>query len=135
MIILANNKTYTPIAPYSRKELIQGHQRNVFEIHFKADETGVDGYTEEEIRELYKDTTPFEDIKFYEDLPDESGNYKFLSEHLNYTIPVNFETKTIDDIERHIIKIAQLSELEIMQKEQAEQIALLQDCILELSAK
>lgn len=135
MLVLANEKIYTPIAPYYYKELIQGQQREVFEIHFKADETGEDGYTLEEIFALYKDTSPFEDIKIYEDAPDEEGNYKFLSEYLHFTIAVNFDTKTIDDVERHILKIAQMSDIELMQKAQAEQIALLQECILELSAK
>lgn len=135
MIILANGKSYNPIAPNSFKEFIQGQQREVLEFHFKADETGVDGYTREEIIELYKDTAPFSDIKFYEDTPDEEGNYKFLSEHLNFTIAVNFETKNIDGLEQHIVKVAQLSEIEITQKEQAERIALLEECILELSQK
>jgi hypothetical protein len=107
----------------------------VHTIHFKADETGEDGYTEAEIRELFEDTSPFDIIRFYNDTPDKEGKYTFLSEYLHTTIPVKFTTETIDGIKRHIIKIAQLSELEIMQKEQAEQIALLQDCVLELSAK
>lgn len=135
MIILANGKSYNPIAPNSFKEFIQGQKREVLEFHFKADETGVDGYSLEEIVGLYRDTTPFSSIKFYEDIPDEEGNYKFLSEHLNFTIPVNFKTETIDGVDRHILKVAQLSDLEITQKEQAERIALLEECILELSQK
>lgn len=135
MIELANGKMYYPLAPYSGHEFIENQYRMVHTIHFKADETGEDGYTEAEIRELFEDTSTFDIIRFYEDTPDEEGKYAFLSEYLHTTIPVKFTTETIDGVKRYIIKIAQLTELEIMQKEQAEQIALLQDCILELSSK
>ena len=129
MITLANGKSYNTVAIFSNTQNFQSSQREIFEIHFKADETEQDGYKLETISALYNN------IKIYEDTPDEAGNCAFLSEHLHTTIPVKFTTETIDDVKRYIIKIAQLSELEIMQKEQAEQIALLQDCVLELSAK
>lgn len=133
MIELANGTRLNPIAPYSYKELIQGQQREVFEIHFKADETGEDGYKLEEIVELYRDTTPLSKIGFYEDTPDEEGNYKLLSEHLNFTIAVKFWSETVDDIARYVLKIAQLSDLEITQQSQSDDIAMLTECILEMS--
>ena len=135
MITLANGKSYNTVAIFSNTQNFQNSQREIFEIHFKADETEQDGYKLETISALYNNPAPFDNIKIYEDTPDEAGNCAFLSEHLHTTIPVKFTTETIDDVKRYIIKIAQLSELEIMQKEQAEQIALLQDCVLELSAK
>ena len=71
MIVLANGKSYNTIAIYSSKEMFQGQQREVFNIHFNADE-----YTLNDIATLYKDTTPFSDIKIYSDTPDEEGKIK-----------------------------------------------------------
>ena len=34
MIVLANGKSYNTIAIYSSKEMFQGQQREVFNIHF-----------------------------------------------------------------------------------------------------
>lgn len=119
MIELANGKVYNPIVPFSYKEMVQGQQREVLEIHFKADETGEDGYTLNEIVELYKDTSPFDDIKFYEDFPNENGDYIFLSERLHFTVAVKFWAETIDNIPRYVIKIAQKTDLELSVENQA----------------
>jgi hypothetical protein len=118
MIKLANGKQYQTIVLFSHKELFQGQQREVLEIHFKADETGEDGYTMEEIAALYRNTAPLDDIKIYEDAPDEEGNYIFLSEHLHFTIAIKFWAETVDEIPRYVIKVAQMSNLEITQQEQ-----------------
>lgn len=130
MIVLANGNSYNTIAIYSSKEVFQGQQREIFNIHFNADE-----YTLNDIATLYKDTTPFSDIKIYSDTPDEEGNYQFLSEHLNYNLACNLKMENIDGIERYILKIAQLTDIEIAQRTQSNDIEMLTECVLELSTE
>ena len=127
MIELANGELLYPILPLSYKETIQGQQREIFEFHFICDDTGENGYKWEDIRVYYKDPSPFNDIIFYEDSLDENGNKIFLSEHLHFIIPVSFNEKSIDGQNRLILKLAQMSEIEIVQKEQGDVLtALLQ---------
>ena len=139
MMVLANGKSYKTIAPFSYEEMFQGQQRSVLSIHFKAKSTDSaddeDGYTLEEIAELYRDPSPFKVIKIYEDTPDEEGNYKFLSEHHNYNLACNLRMENIDGIERYILKIAQLTDIELAQETQGSDIEMLTECVLELSTE
>jgi hypothetical protein len=143
MIILANGKSYNTVAIFSSSQNFQGQNRDVWEIHFSAEE-----YSLEEISGLYNDPSPFSNIKIYEEatklneetgeyevVKDEEGNivYNFLSEWNDYTLPISLVMQNIDGQERYCLKLSQLSKLEQDQAQQGEDILLVSECILELS--
>lgn len=131
MILLKNGQTFDTININHRHEIVNNVYRSIFEIFFSADT-----YSFEEINELKSNPEVLSDIKIYgENCSGDTINYELLSEHYNYTIAVELKETTLNGEECHMLKVAQLTDVEIEVNGLKEQVALLTDCVLELSTQ
>lgn len=137
-IILANGAEFPTIAVDSTTRRYQGADRDMWEIKIPIDVTTFDelraSFVAENLSEIILTETTTYEPETNEDgeiVTREPTVDKFY--HYNYSIVKEFGVRESQGM--YFVELAQKTELEIAQETQTEQIALLQDCILELSAK
>jgi len=137
-IILANGAEFPTIAVDSNTRRYQGADRDMWEIKIPIDATTFDELRAAFVAENLSEIILTQTIT-YEPETDENGEVvtreptvdKFY--HYNYSIVKELGVRESQGM--YFVELAQKTDLEITQEAQTEQIALLQDCILELSAK
>lgn len=137
-IILANGAEFPTIAVDSNTRRYQGADRDMWEIKIPIDATTFDELRAAFVAENLSEIILTQTIT-YEPETDENGEVvtreptvdRFY--HYNYSIVKELGVRESQAM--YFVELAQKTDLEIAQETQTEQIALLQDCILELSAK
>ena len=137
-IILSNGVEFPTIAVDSNTRRYQGADRDMWEVKIP-----IDAVTFDELREAFVADNLSEIIltetTTYEPETNEDGEVvtkeptvdRFY--HYNYSIVKELGVRESQGM--YFVELAQKTDLEITQETQTEQIALLQDCVLELSAK
>jgi hypothetical protein len=137
-IILANGAEFPTIAVDSNTRRYQGADRDMWEIKIPIDAATLDelraSFVAENLSEIILTETTTYEPETNEDgevVTREPTVDRFY--HYNYSIVKELGVRESQGM--YFVELAQKTNLEITQEEQTEQITLLQDCILELSAK
>lgn len=137
-IILANGAEFPTIAVDSNTRRYQGADRDMWEIKIPIDATTFDelraAFMAENLSEIILTETTTYEPETNEDgevVTREPTVDRFY--HYNYSIVKELGVRESQGI--YFVELAQKTDLEITQETQTEQIMLLQDCVLELSAK
>ena len=157
MITFKNGKKLETIAIYGGSMQYQNANRSTLEIRCSTDTTTFD-----ELKALYTDADALSEMTISEiqsnQKMDQDGNLLYIdsetgeetltaegnepamlskeviqSVHLNYTIPVELKLTTIDDNEVYCMKLAQMSNIEIIQAQQATDITNIEAALIELA--
>lgn len=108
-ITFKNGTTLETIAVYGGSMQYQSAQRSTLEIVVNADKL-----TLEDAKKIWQDSDAAEEITIFSD--------EETSMKINYTIPVELKLCTLDGADVIKMKLAQKSELEIMQEKQSQDI-------------
>ena len=128
MITLGNGLKFNPLSIFSRTEMVEGIQREVFEIRIKESDM-----TLEAVNALYKNTDQFDEITITEETKTDEGVQTSSFVYLHYIIPVSLSLKTIDGISTYSLTIAKMTTLEIKQKELEDELITTQLALTELA--
>jgi len=115
------------ISVFGSKEVIENAYRDKFEIRFP------ETVTLEQINNIIATADNLSEITLEE--CDDSGNVTSSYTYQNFSMvrSVGFNTDSSSGVRYNVLVIAQLSTLEIAQKEQAANIDMLTGCVLEMS--
>ena len=119
MVTFANGRQLETIAVYGSSMSFQNAQRSTLELVVSADKITLD-----EAKSIWKDATLTAEITVTD------GNE--TSVHLNYTLPVELKANSLDGVDVVRIKLAQKSDIEIVQKKQATDIAACEAAIIDI---
>lgn len=157
MITFKNGNKLETIAIYGGTMQYQNANRSTLEIRCSTATTTFD-----ELKALYTDVDALSEMTISEiqsnQKMDQDGNLLYIdsetgyettvsegnkpamlereviqSVHLNYTIPVELKLTTIDDNEVYCMKLAQMSNIEIVQTQQATDITNIEAALIELA--
>lgn len=129
MVKFANGKTIETIGNYGGHEDFQNANRETLE--FRVPFTLVDF---DEMYELYTDSAALSEIKIIDDDPSSQSEGEVMSLHLNFTLPVKLALEDVDGEQVWCMKVAQKSELELAQEQQAADINDTQLALIEIAA-
>ena len=141
MVTFANGKSYEQVSVLGAVQTFQGQLRNTLAMKFRSADI-----TLAEATELYKDAEALKEINIVENYTemgtDSEGNSVEIertrsSVQLNFTLPVELTLSTekispTESAEVVTIKVAQKSALEIAQEQQAVDIAVCEEAIMEI---
>ena len=119
MVTFANGRQLETIAVYGSSMSFQNAQRSTLELVVSADKITLD-----EAKSIWKDATMTAEITITD------GNE--TSVHLNYTLPVELKANSLDGVDVVRIKLAQKSDIEIVQEKQATDIAACEAAIIDI---
>lgn len=131
----------TPIAPLGGTATHQSAYRKTKEYRIPYD-----AMTFEEVEALYTNAEAMAKVNLTEYSTDTTTNSETgeiekaeevisaQSQYLNFTMPMELTLKTINDISVWCVKMAQMSDVEIAQAQQAEELAVTQMAVMELAA-
>lgn len=114
LLTLADGETtLKTIANWSfETRMYQGVQRSVLELHILETDT-----TYEALRNIMTNTELLDEITI-----SDFATSEFLSAYFHYTIPVSITLKEIDGTKRFVFEVAQMTQMELMQADQQQQI-------------
>lgn len=130
MVKFANEKMIETIGNYGSRMEFQNAYRETLEFRVSTDAATFD-----ELREIYMDPNALREIEITEIAVNENGEPEITAQslHLNYTIPVELALRDVDGMQMWCMKVAQKSELEIAQEQQAADINDTQLALIELA--
>lgn len=121
MITFNNGKTLETVSILGGTMQYQSANRSTLEIRCATDVV-----TFEELKFLYTDADALSELTVSEE-------NVIQSVHLNYTLPVELKLTTVNNTEVYCMKLAQMSNLEIEQAKQADDIANAEAALIELA--
>ena len=114
-ITLSNSKVYNHIGVFMGQANYQGSLRKTLEIRMSYGETTFD-----DLRQNFITENLGEIILSSEKINDAGETIVNQYQHLNYSLVMGLGIETIDEVDMWVIRLAQRTDLEIMQKEQGD---------------
>lgn len=127
-ITLSNSKVYNHIGVFVGQANYQGSLRRTLEVRISYDETTFD-----DLRQNFITENLGEIILSSEKINDSGETIVNQYQHLNYSLVMGLGVETIDETDMWVIRLAQRTDLEIMQQTQSDDINMLTECVLEMS--
>lgn len=130
MIKFKNGKQIETIAVYGGSITFQNARRETLEFRIAAENA-----TFNELKEIYTNRAALSEIEITETAVDENGETVITAQslQLNFTLPVDLALREIDGVQTWCMKMAQKSEIELMQERQAVDINDTQLALIEIA--
>ncbi len=126
MVIFANGKSFNDISVFGNTMNFQGAIRRTLEITIANEDASFD-----ELFGLFSDPSALDVITTK--TAETADSPESQNTHLHFTIPVSLGTSVVADSNVWVMKVAEMSALEIMQAQQAVDIQDTQVALMELA--